>query len=107
VTSKPLARETGGAGVLGSHLCERLLSVGYRVTRTGNLRTGSSDNAAHLKDEGDSGYIDHHVTIYIRASPGSWTRSILRLAREVYSEPLVRPRREESRRNVREVLAKR
>ncbi|MCA1848110.1 MAG: GDP-mannose 4,6-dehydratase, partial [Actinobacteria bacterium] len=59
---KPRALVTGGAGFLGSHLCERLLSEGYRVVCMDNLRTGSLDNVVHLEDEPDFEYIDHDVT---------------------------------------------
>jgi dTDP-glucose 4,6-dehydratase len=62
---KPRALVTGGAGFVGSHLCERLLSEGYRVVCMDNLRTGSLENVAHLQDEGDFDYIDHDVTSYI------------------------------------------
>src|SRR3712207_1816823 len=59
---------TGGAGFLGSHLCERLLSEGYRVVCMDNLRTGSLQNVAHLEDEADFEYVDHDVTSYINVS---------------------------------------
>lgn len=39
---------TGGARFIGSHLCERLLSEGYRVICIDNLRTGSFENVARL-----------------------------------------------------------
>jgi nucleoside-diphosphate-sugar epimerase len=39
---------TGGAGFLGSHLCERCLAEGHEVVAVDNLITGSSDNLAHL-----------------------------------------------------------
>ena len=39
---------TGGAGFLGSHLCERLLAEGHRVVCVDNLITGSRENIAHL-----------------------------------------------------------
>lgn len=39
---------TGGAGFLGSHLCEHLLGRGWRVTAVDDLSTGSRDNLAHL-----------------------------------------------------------
>jgi len=42
---------TGGAGFVGSHLCERLVSDGYRVTCLDNLLTGTPDNVAHLLEE--------------------------------------------------------
>jgi dTDP-glucose 4,6-dehydratase len=67
---KPRALVTGGAGFLGSHLCERLLSEGYSVLCMDNLRTGSLDNVAHLLEgDRDFEYTDHDVTSYIRV-PG-------------------------------------
>src|ERR1700759_3736592 len=42
---------TGGAGFLGSHLCEHLLRKGYRVLCLDNLETGSLENIAHIRDE--------------------------------------------------------
>ena len=41
---------TGGAGFLGSHLCERLLADGYRVLCIDNLDTGSLENIEHIRD---------------------------------------------------------
>jgi dTDP-glucose 4,6-dehydratase len=67
--TKPRALVTGGAGFVGSHLCERLLSEGYRVVCMDNLRTGSLDNVVHLEDEPDFEYVDHDVTTYINV-PG-------------------------------------
>src|SRR5215211_2070337 len=66
--SKPLALVTGGAGFLGSHLCERLLSEGYHVVCMDNLRTGSLENVAHLEGEAHSEYIDHDVTSHINVA---------------------------------------
>jgi dTDP-glucose 4,6-dehydratase len=42
---------TGGAGFLGSHLCDRLLSKGHRVICIDNLDTGSLQNVEHVRDE--------------------------------------------------------
>jgi dTDP-glucose 4,6-dehydratase len=42
---------TGGAGFLGSHLCEALLGKGHRVICLDNLETGSLANIAHLRDD--------------------------------------------------------
>jgi dTDP-glucose 4,6-dehydratase len=66
---KRRALVTGGAGFVGSHLCERLLSEGYRVVCMDNLRTGSLDNVAHLQGEPNFEYLDHDVTAHINA-PG-------------------------------------
>ena len=41
---------TGGAGFLGSHLCEKLLDEGHDVICADNLFTGSKDNILHLMD---------------------------------------------------------
>jgi dTDP-glucose 4,6-dehydratase len=46
---------TGGAGFLGSHLCERLLTEGYEVVCLDNFCTGSPANVAHLLDPGQAG----------------------------------------------------
>jgi dTDP-glucose 4,6-dehydratase len=69
VARKRRALVTGGAGFVGSHLCERLLSEGYRVLCVDNLRTGSLDNVVHLEDDPDFEYLDHDVTTYINV-PG-------------------------------------
>jgi dTDP-glucose 4,6-dehydratase len=62
---KPRALVTGGAGFIGSHLCERLLSEGYRVVCMDNLRTGKLENVAHLRDSPDFEYVHHDVTTHI------------------------------------------
>ncbi|MBN2587557.1 MAG: SDR family oxidoreductase [Candidatus Fermentibacteraceae bacterium] len=56
---------TGGAGFIGSHLCDRLLSDGHRVLAMDNLITGSTDNIAHLSGRGDFSFIHHDVTNYM------------------------------------------
>jgi dTDP-glucose 4,6-dehydratase len=65
---KPRALVTGGAGFIGSHLCERLVAEGYRVVCMDNLRTGSLENVVHLRDEADFEYVDHDVSTYINIS---------------------------------------
>src|ERR1041384_5170608 len=64
-TSTPVTLVTGGAGFLGSHLCERLLAAGHRVIAMDNLLTGNTDNIAHLAGRQDFTYIHHNVTTYI------------------------------------------
>jgi len=46
----PLALVTGGAGFLGSHLCQRLLDTGWRVLALDDLSTGHERNVWHLQD---------------------------------------------------------
>ena len=53
---------TGGAGFLGSHLCERLLAEGHRVLCVDNLLTGREDNVAHLRDRPDFRFLRHDVS---------------------------------------------
>lgn len=55
---------TGGAGFLGSHLCEHLLDDGHEVICIDNLITGSTDNIAHLQQRRFE-FIKHDVTNYI------------------------------------------
>jgi dTDP-glucose 4,6-dehydratase len=53
---------TGGAGFLGSHLCERLLAEGHRVVCVDNLVTGRTDNIQHLIGRDDFQFIQHDVS---------------------------------------------
>lgn len=52
---------TGGAGFLGSHLCERLLGDGHEVICLDNLFTGRRENVAHLMDNRNFELIRHDV----------------------------------------------
>jgi dTDP-glucose 4,6-dehydratase len=52
---------TGGAGFLGSHLCDHLLAQGLRVICVDNLDTGNLANIAHLRDERFT-FVNHDVT---------------------------------------------
>jgi dTDP-glucose 4,6-dehydratase len=56
---------TGGAGFLGSHLCDRLLGEGHRVVCIDNLVTGDVTNIAHLMGNDRFRFIKHDVTNYI------------------------------------------
>src|SRR5690348_9448501 len=53
---------TGGAGFLGSHLCDRLLEQGHEVLCADNLFTGGKRNIAHLHDHPRFEFIRHDVT---------------------------------------------
>ena len=53
---------TGGAGFLGSHLCERLLADGWQVVCVDNLVTGSATNIAHLRANKSFESMQHNVS---------------------------------------------
>ena len=59
---------TGGAGFLGSHLCDRLLADGHEVICVDNFLTGTPDNIAHLDGHRNFAFIEHDVTSYIDVS---------------------------------------
>lgn len=56
---------TGGAGFLGSHLCDRFLNEGHTVIAMDNLITGSMDNIAHLIGNENFTFIRHNVINYL------------------------------------------
>ena len=53
---------TGGAGFLGSHLCERLVAVGHDVLCVDNFFTGTKDNVAHLLGNSRFEMLRHDIT---------------------------------------------
>ncbi len=61
----PRAVVTGGAGFLGSHLCERLLDEGYEVTCVDNLITGPRENLARLERRDGFALLEQDVTKHI------------------------------------------
>jgi dTDP-glucose 4,6-dehydratase len=64
---------TGGAGFIGSHLCQFFLGLGARVVCMDNFITGSPDNIAHLEGRPDLTLIRHDVTQFIDvAGPLDW-----------------------------------
>jgi dTDP-glucose 4,6-dehydratase len=77
----PAAVVTGGAGFLGSHLCDYLIDKGFRVICVDNLDTGSLQNVEHLRGE-EFLFVNHDLTqhleleepvdfVYHLASPAS------------------------------------
>jgi len=57
---------TGGAGFLGSHLCDRLLAEGHDVVAMDNLVTGNPRNISHLETDPRFRFVRHDVTQFIR-----------------------------------------
>ena len=52
---------TGGAGFIGSHLCERLLAAGHRVICLDNFMTSSRENIAHVLDNSQFRLMEHDI----------------------------------------------
>jgi dTDP-glucose 4,6-dehydratase len=63
--SKKTSVVTGGAGFLGSHLCDRLLKEGHAVVCIDDLLTGDTANIVHLFGNADFKFLRHDVTEYI------------------------------------------
>jgi UDP-glucuronate decarboxylase len=61
----PTTLVTGGAGFIGSHLCERLVAAGDEVLCVDNFYTGSKDNVRHLMDRHNFELIRHDVWLPI------------------------------------------
>jgi dTDP-glucose 4,6-dehydratase len=61
---------TGGAGFLGSHLCDRLLADGHHVVCVDNLITGSKENVAHVLDHPHFKFVKYDVTDFIFVDGG-------------------------------------
>ena len=58
----PTSLVTGGAGFLGSHLCEDLMSRGHRVICVDNLETGSLNNIEHIRDDANFKFLLLDIT---------------------------------------------
>jgi dTDP-glucose 4,6-dehydratase len=98
---------TGGAGFLGSHLCDYLLEQGHRVVCVDNLETGSLANIEHIRDDAFT-FVNHDVIEQIEIDGpvdigthhalglAKWKRARFFLASssEVYGDPQVHPQPE-------------
>jgi dTDP-glucose 4,6-dehydratase len=60
----PTSLVTGGAGFLGSHLCDRLLADGHRVICVDNLDTGTLENIEHIRS-GDFVFLEHDMVHHL------------------------------------------
>ncbi|MFK5955813.1 MAG: SDR family oxidoreductase [Planctomycetota bacterium] len=58
----PKALVTGGAGFLGSHLCDKLLARGFEVVAMDNFLTGNPNNLAHLAANDAFQFVEHDIT---------------------------------------------
>jgi dTDP-glucose 4,6-dehydratase len=65
--NKQRALVTGGAGFLGSHLCDGLLGEGYTVVAADNLLTGRLGNIEHLRNDSRFEFVEKDVSL-----PGEW-----------------------------------
>lgn len=70
----------GGAGFLGSHLCDALLERGDQVVCVDNFVTGSATNVAHLIGRGDFELVEHDVTRPFDADPSDPIDAVMNLA---------------------------
>ena len=82
---------SGAAGFIGSHLCDRLLADGHRVTALDNLITGSRRNLAHLDGNSHFRFLDYDVTQPI-GLPGAfdqvWHLASLASPKEYLAHPI-------------------
>ena len=60
----PTSLVTGGAGFLGSHLCDRLLADGHRVICVDNLDTGTLENIEHIRSQ-DFVFLEHDIVRHL------------------------------------------
>jgi dTDP-glucose 4,6-dehydratase len=76
---------TGGAGFLGSHLCERLLAKGHEVIAMDNCASGRTENLESIFYDDDFIYYDHDVTEFIHTTGElDWVFHLASLASPVF-----------------------
>jgi nucleoside-diphosphate-sugar epimerase len=71
-TVSPLTIVTGGAGFLGSHICDRLVAEGHEVPCLDNLLTGRIENIQHLWDHPRFVFVLQDVTNPIKTQIGAF-----------------------------------
>ena len=59
---------TGGAGFIGSHLCDFLIGKGHKVICMDNLITGKKENIAHLLENKNFKFVNHNVSVKINVT---------------------------------------
>ena len=81
---------SGAAGFIGSHLCDRLLADGHRVTGLDNLITGSRRNVAHLDEDSHFQFLEQDVTQPIGLGPFDqvWHLASLASPKEYLAHPI-------------------
>jgi UDP-glucuronate decarboxylase len=77
MNNRNIALVAGGAGFIGSHMCDRLIEDGYRVICLDNLQTGRHDNIRHLARDGRFEFVEADVT---GALPAAVTRQARHIA---------------------------
>jgi dTDP-glucose 4,6-dehydratase len=71
--TSPRAVLAGGAGFIGSHLCERLLAGGWEIICVDNLLTGNAENVAHLGEHPRFRFVEANVSEELRIDgPVDW-----------------------------------
>lgn len=65
MASRPRTLITGGAGFLGSHLCDKFIANGHDVICMDNFITGDPSNIAHLIGHKQFSFVEHDVTTYV------------------------------------------
>jgi UDP-glucuronate decarboxylase len=74
--TKNIALVAGGAGFIGSHMCDRLIEDGYHVLCLDNLQTGREENIRHLARESRFEFVEADVIDGIPAAVGRQARNI-------------------------------
>jgi dTDP-glucose 4,6-dehydratase len=69
VTRVSISLVTGGAGFLGSHLCDRLLALGHGVICVDNLDTGTLENIEHIRTP-EFKFLQHDLTLHLELDEG-------------------------------------